>query len=409
MSGTRQADDKGLDRRQATGLAGAGLAAAVLAPGAAQAAAATTVTAGKLHGRDAFTLANRRFSLSLCQGGGFIGDVRLVSKNPKLDISPMRVPAYQTIDPYTFDVARDGPVYGTGNQRRLMSGYMGHYTCFPQFGHSEDEFAATGYGQHGEAILVKWQRMPSAPEDLVMRAYLPNTQYNFSRSMKMLPDETVAYVTETAENLAPYDRPLQWVQHVTMGPPWAEIGKMFADASVDQVVSGRGDAAKGTPWPQALDNKGQPVDPRVFAGATHSWLMQHTRPRNWVTAYHKDYNVLFGHIYDARINPWVLDWQSNQSSQDFPGPQPIVARAFCWGDSSAVGGVKAAVQESELLGTPTYSWIDSRATRSQGYAIFMAEIPSGWRGTADIAAGNGVILITEKETGRTVSVKAAAI
>lgn len=386
----------------------------MLAPDVARAAAAPTlVTQTSMHGRQAFTIANGHLSLSVAPGGGFIGDIRLVSKNPKLDISPMRVPNYQTIDPYTFDLRRDGPIYGTGNQRQLMSGYMGHFTCFPQFGHSDAEFAATGYGQHGEAILAKWETLPSAPEDLVMEALLPQNRYRFRRYIKLLPGETVAYITEEAENLQAYERPLQWVQHVTMGPPWAEIGKLWADGSVDraidQMVVQTGAEPKLTTWPKGTDAKGETVDFRAFVGNAHTWLMQRDRPRNWVTGYHQDYNVLFGHIYDAKLNPWLVDWQNNRHVNDFPEPGVVTARGFCWGDSPLPDGIKAAVQHGPLFGVPTYSWIGSRAKRTQSYVIFMTEVPSGWLGTAELSTENGTVSIAERGTGRVVTIGASNI
>src|ERR1019366_7962822 len=89
-----------------------------------------------LHGRRAFVLENDRMRVSTLPGGGFIGEIRFKSDDPKKSVNPMRVPDYQTIDPYTYDIYRDGPTYGTGMQRRLQSGYMGHFVCFPLFGSS---------------------------------------------------------------------------------------------------------------------------------------------------------------------------------------------------------------------------------------------------------------------------------
>lgn len=399
-------DDNGnaLDRRRLIG-GGIGLAAAPMTP--AFAAPATRIAETMLHGRQALTMNNGLLSLSVLPGGGFIGDVRLVSRDPRLDISPMLVHRYPTIDPYTYDPARDDALYGSDVQHHLMAGYMGHFTCFPQFGNSADEFAASGYGQHGEAILAKWERLPGTPpEELAMAAYLPQNQYAFQRAITLLPDETVAYVTETAENLTIYERPLQWVQHVTMGPPFVEVGKTWADASVDSVVVGRGDAARRAAWPQSAGADGAPVDYRATVGSAHTWMMQNAKAQNWFAAYHAGDNVLFGHIYDARINPWVLDWQTDRQSKTKPWNGEVVARGICWGDSPAANGVKNAVQQGRLFGVPTFSWIGGRAKRSQSYAIFMAPLPGGWRGTADVTANAGHIAITERETGRMVMLKA---
>lgn len=400
--------NEGIDRRQdiATGLAAC---ATLMAPKGAPAHVAAVVVERKLHGRHAFTLSNGHLSLSILSGGGFIGDVHLLSANPKLDINPMLVPEYQTIDPYSYNVVRDGTLYGTGVQRQLMSGYMGQFTCFPQFGHSADEFAATGYGQHGEAILVKWERQSSATGELTLAAHLPLNQYNFERTVVMMPNETVAYVTETAENLTGYDRPLQWVQHVTMGPPFAEIGKLWADASAAQVLAGRGQNVRQTSWGESVDSQGQPVDYRAFDGRSQIWLMQRSRGQNWITAYNENYNVLFGHVYDAAINPWVLDWQSDSHDDAFPTSGKVIARGFCWGDSPVGTGRMGAVSQGKYAGVSVYSWIGSRAKRSQRYAIFVAEIPASWRGVANVIPANGRIVIIERETGKSICLKAERI
>jgi hypothetical protein len=392
-----------MDLRRRT-VIGAALGAAAM-PSAA--AAATTVTETTLHGRNALSLSNGRMQLSVLPGGGFIGEVRLASGNPKADINPMRVPHYPTIDPYAFTYAHDGAAYGTDVQARLMSGYMGQFTCFPQFGNQPEEFAAADYSQHGEALTVKWRRETSADADLVMSADLPRTQYGFRRAITLLPDETVAYVTETAENRMIQDRPLQWVQHVTMGPSFVEKDKMFADASVDKVMLGSGDSATLAAWPQSANEQGQPHDYRVFSGDTGKWLLQR-QGHNWFVAYHADYNVLIGYVFDAAINPWLLDWQQNRTNMMKPWHGKVVARGFCWGDS-LIQGAKDAVSQGKNFGVPQYSWINGLARRSQRYAIFLTEIPAGFRGVADLKAGDGEIVLTEKETNKNLRLKAAQI
>lgn len=392
-----------MDLRRRTML-GAALGAAVM-PRAAD--GATVVTETVLHGRNALTLANGRMQLSVLPGGGFIGEVRLTSGNAKTDINPMRVPHYPTIDPYTFTYAHDGATYGTDVQARLMSGYIGQFTCFPQFGNQPEEFQQADYNTHGEALTVKWQREVATDASLAMSAELPRTRYGFRRDITLLPGETVAYVTETAENRMIQDRPIQWVQHVTMGPPFVEKDKMFADASVDRVMLGWGDGATLGAWPQSANEEGQPHDYRVFSGDTGKWLLQR-EGRNWFAAYHADYNVLIGYVFDAAINPWLLDWQQNRTLMNKPWDGKVVARGFCWGDT-LIQGAKNAISQGKNFGVPQYSWIDSLAKRSQRYAIFLTEIPDGFRGVSDLKAADGEIVLTEKETGKKLRIKAAQI
>src|SRR5690349_14947451 len=106
-------------------------ALAGLAKGSAEAAAATRISEEVFHGRRALVIQNDRMRVAVLPGGGFIADASLKSPDPHISVNPMRIPHYPTIDPDTYDPAKHGALYGTGIQRRLMSGYMGHFTCFP--------------------------------------------------------------------------------------------------------------------------------------------------------------------------------------------------------------------------------------------------------------------------------------
>ena len=45
--------------------------------------------------------------------------------------------------------------------------------------------------------------------------------------------------------------------------------------------------------------------------------------------------------------------------------------------------------------------------RTQRYAFFLATIPVGFKGVAGLSMETGRILLTERETGRTISLKSA--
>lgn len=55
------------------------------------------------------------------------------------------------------------------------------------------------------------------------------------------------------------------------------------------------------------------------------------------------------------------------------------------------------------LGTPVFSWIRARERRTQTYAFFLAEIPLGYKGVAGLRIADGKIVISERETGKTIS------
>jgi hypothetical protein len=363
----------------------------------------------KLHGRRAFVLENGRMRLSTLPGGGFIGEVRFLSDDPKKSVNPMRVPHYPTIDPFTYDVAKHGDLYGTGIQRRLMSGYMGHFLCFPQFAASSQAEFRQDYGQHGEALAVEWkiEKVDSRNEGVTLRyaADLTKTNYRVERSITLPVDETVAYVEESVENLEPYDRPMQWTQHITFGPPFLELGKTFADGSVAKVAVGRGreNVAEDT-WPRTQDAEGRTADLRAFSGHSSTWLMDASKSKVWVTLYSAEYPVLIGYIFESKPNQWVFDWQENQHATEKPWDGKVIARAICIGDS-VVSGLRNAVELGSLFGIPTYSWIEARERRTQRYIIFLAEIPLGFKGVAALGTDNGKIVVEERETGKKMAIK----
>jgi hypothetical protein len=365
----------------------------------------------QLHGRRAFVLENDQMRISTLPGGGFIGEIRFKSSDPKKSVNPMRVPHYPTIDPFTYDIAKYGDLYGTGIQRRLMSGYMGHFLCFPQFAASSPAEFSQDYGQHGEALAVEWKlnQAERHANDVTLRysAELPMTRYRVERAITLPADETVAYVEESVENMMPVDRPMQWVQHVTFGPPFLALNKTYADGSVEKAVvrQGRGSATE-TSWPQFQGSGGDPVDLRVFSGRANTWIMDRSGPRVWFTMYNVDYPVLIGYIFESATNPWVLDWQENQRVTEKPWDGKVVARAICIGDST-VSGLRNAVERGRDMGLPVYSWIEARQKRTQHYVFFLAEIPLGYKGVAKLRTDNGRIILTERETGKTIAIKSA--
>jgi hypothetical protein len=365
---------------------------ALTAAAAAQSAAVRETT---FQGRRAMTIENDRMVVSTLTGGGFIGEVRFKSADPLKSINVMRVPHYPTIDPHTYDITRHGDLYGTGMQRRLMSGYMGHFVAFPHFASASQAELAQDYGQHGEAIAVEWKidsaRSANGAGTLKYSALMPKTRYKMERTITLPADETVAYVEESVENLEVFGRPVQWTQHVTFGPPFVALQKNMVDAPIATI---------------ARSGQGASGDQRPFSGNANSWLLDGSRPYVYFTMYNLDYPVLVGYLFETASNRWVLDWQENGRMQEKPWDNKVVARGICIGDS-IVGGLRNAVERGRQLDTPVFSWLDARQRRSQTYAMFLAEIPIGFKGVADLRVEGDRILIVERETGVVRSVKAA--
>jgi len=60
------------------------------------------------------------------------------------------------------------------------------------------------------------------------------------------------------------------------------------------------------------------------------------------------------------------------------------------------------VERGTLFGIPTYQWIAAKGKVRVRYAIFLAEIPAGFQGVANVEKKNAKVVITERVSGRSI-------
>ena len=369
---------------------------------------------GTLHSRQTFVLENGLIRVSALRGGGHLAEIRYLSGEARRTVNPMRVPHYQTIEPYRYQPSIHDTHYGSGSHRWLSSGYMGHLLCFPAFGPpSSDDEARNGLGNHGEAPIVEWKqhRQPEVSAGAVTLWYgadLPRTQYRVERAITLQAGEPVVYVEEWVENLTPYDRPINWVQHATFGPPFVEPGKNVLDVSATKGLLGGGRpevnslaAGREVQWPNGVAWDGRPVSLREFqlrprAGTYYALLLDSTRGKSYFTMYHTGYPVLVGYLFPTADDPWIGDWQENQSNTTLPWDGKVVARGLEFGTTPFPEGLRKSVERATLFGIPTYRWIGGRQRLKTTWAVFLAEIRPGFAGVADVRVEPQRIVVVER-------------
>lgn len=377
-----------------------------------------------VHGRPAYTLANGKVRISALRGGGHLVDLRLLSADPQLALSPFYVPHYPTIDPHTYDPARHGDRYAPQENARLTAGYMGHLLCFPTFGPPTPAEIAQGFTFHGEAVAVEWSQHqpPQLSTDAITLYYgaeLTAVQYRVERAVTLRANETVVQVEEWIENLAPFDRPFNRDQHPTFGPPFVEPGKTMLDmpGTKGLIMPGR-DAGGALPsngevmWPYVTRPDGVQMDLRPAQSMPASTtyypiLLDQSRPMSYFTMYNVDYPLLVGYLFPTADNPWIVDWQENKSSLGVPANGQMIARGIEFGTSPFDEGLRKSVERGSLFGVPTYQWIGGRQRLKTTYTIFLTEIPRGFQGVQDIQTVPGQIIITERQTGRQLTLASA--
>lgn len=315
----------------------------------------------KVYGREAWVLTNGLIRVSLLKGGGHIAEVRQTTGDPRRDINPMRVPHYPTIDPQNYNINKHGTIYGTDPHARLSSGYLGHLLCFPFYGPvSSDAEARSGLGNHGEAPVVEWQKISgeATAEAAVLEygAELPLTHYRVRRRVTMPAGKRHVNVEEWVENLLDMDRPMQWMEHATFGPPFVEPGRSRLQISAKD--------------PELRDRT---MPEKRGEGSYTPILLDPARKQQFFVVSHSDFGVQIGYIFPADQNPWAADWMENQRNQHLPWNGQVIARGIEFGNSPYAEGLRKAIDRGAVDGVPAYGWIHAREVLKKEYRIFLAE------------------------------------
>ena len=343
---------------------------------------ASSLNDGTFRGQPAWMLSNGLIRVTVMAQGGHLAEIRLVSTDPKVNLNPMLTPP----------------------EGETPRGYMGHLLCFPSYGPASPDERAAGLTSHGEAGQVAWSKNKHevTPEGLSFwySADLPKTQYRVERIVRIPNGKRIAQIEEWVENLAPYDRPINWMQHATVGAPFAEPGKTVLDMSAarGQVTTGRREEPSLKPgslveWPRGLDFNGAPVDLRVFqprpnAATYYGVRMDPARSEQFFTLYHPSYRVLLGYVFPSAGNPWIADYQGNTSAR--------LARGIEFGSSPFDEGLRKSVERASFLDTPTYRWIGAQQRLKAEFTVFLMEIPEGFAGVKDVRLENGEIKVARR-------------
>jgi len=314
----------------------------------------------KVYGREAWVMTNGLIRVALLKGGGHIAEVRQTTGDPKRDVNPMRVPHYPTMEPQNFSAEKHGKIYGTDPHSRLSSGYLGHLLCFPFYGPAGAEETKQGLGNHGEAPVVEWRKIKAelTAEAAVLEygADLPLTQYRVWRRVTLPAGKRHVNVEEWVENLMPLDRPFQWMQHATFGPPFVEPGRSRLQISAKD---------------PALRDRVMPEERGT--GSYTAIRLDPARQQQFFVMSNPDFQVQIGYIFPSGPNPWVGDWMENQRNQHLPWSGQVIARGIEFGNSPYAEGLRKAVERGTMDGAPAYGWIGARQTLKNEFRIFLAE------------------------------------
>jgi hypothetical protein len=311
-------------------------------------------------------------------------------------VNPLWTPPWPSIEPSSYTLEKH-PEYGADAESKLLAGIMGHNLCMDIFGGPSAEEAAAGLTVHGEASVVPYD-IDVRGRELIARTDLPHAQLRFERRIEL---DRVIRFTETVENLAAYDRPIAWTQHVTLGPPFLTRGTTEFRASATRSKVYEPDFTNGTgymktgaefEWPHVPHKNGGAVDMRVFTGAAVSaafttHLMDPAREQAFFTAFSPETRVAFGYVWRRADFPWLGIWEENHSRQAPPWSGRTLTRRMEFGVSPMPESRRAMIDRGGMFGVPGYRWIPARSRVTVEYHAFIREASSI---PEDVADENGI-------------------
>jgi hypothetical protein len=307
-------------------------------------------------------------------------------------------------------------------QRGGQGGGTGHFVCVDGFGPTSAEERAAGLQGHGEAHRQNYEVVRSGKEGsttaVTLRATLPIVQEVFTRTFRMVDGENVVYVESELANLLGFDRPVNWAEHATIGSPFLESGATVLDLSGSRSRTRPYDQSNMVgpterrlapnmdfTWPMAPGLDGQLLDLRVAPGNPHyidhaTTLMDPARELEWVTALHPGQRLLIGYIFKRSEYPWLQYWGN------YP-PSGKMARGLEFGTQPFDVSRREVITQGTMFDTPTYRWLPAKSKIETRFLLFYTRAPEGMRKIDDVRLEGGRIVIEDKGSGKTVTLKAS--
>ena len=324
------------------------------------------MTESAYRGRSAAVFENDRLRVTVLREGGHIAEIF----DKQTGVNPLWTPPWPSIEPSEYDPA-DNPEYGAGAEAKLLAGIMGHNLCLDVFGGPSAAEAAAGLTVHGEGSIAPYQIAESSG-GIVMRALLRQTGLEFVRRLE-LRGRALA-IHETVTNLADFDRPIAWTQHVTLGPPILVPGvtQWGASATRSRVFESRFGAddylqpGADFDWPLAPRTGGGVADLRVFNGSLPSCaftthLMDPEKEHAWFVAFSPSCKLAFGYVWRRADFPWMGIWEENRSRTNTPWNGVTEARGIEFGVSPMPESRREMIDRHRLFDVPTYRWLPARS------------------------------------------------
>lgn len=266
----------------------------------------------------------------------------------------------------------------------------GHFLCLDRWGQPSAAELKNGMPFHGEATHIQWKVVRASATEAEIEGLLPMAGFHVTREFRMADQAAVVRVRETVTNRNPLGRPYNMVQHPTIGPP-------FLDESVVVDSNARRGFLQESPltdpenptvvWPQALRD-GIPVDMRRLKDDPRPNVVSYVieEERGWVTAANAAKGLLIGYSWDTREYPWLNLWRHVADGKP-------LARGLEFGTTGLHQPFGVLARVGTIFGKRLSAYLDSGESQGRSYVVFLAEVPSGFQGAAEVNASPSSVTV----------------
>jgi hypothetical protein len=359
-------------------------------------------------GRRAYAMGNGVVRLTTLTGGGHIAEFQL-EDSPA--VSPLWVPPWRTIEPHQYQEKKHKRDYGTITEGKLLSGLVGHNICLDYFGSPSVEEAKQGLSQHGEAPWSKWQEksisMNRQRVALELSVRLPAAGLRFSREIKLIQGESVAYFKESVQNERLADHFFHWTQHITLGLPFLSPDHASVFVPGTRAITyphgydeGRALLSSNEEfrWPDAPLLEGGKVDlSRPFIrqglGFVVGVLLDTKKSHGFVAAVNRELGLLIAYCFKRSDFPWVAIWEENMGIAAPPWKQRTRARGLEFSTTPLPVLRRDAFLSGQLFGEPTLTCVPAMSQKTVHYVALLKTIPKDFGKVRDINVTKGQISI----------------
>ncbi len=324
--------------------------------------------------RNAWQLENDYLRVTVTLEGGHVAEILHKASG----INPLWTPPWPSVEPSAYS-SQAHPEYGDSAEARLLSGILGHSLCLDTYGAPSAEEAAAGIPIHGEAPVVLYQVSEPADHGVTLSALLPLAQIRFERRLSLR--RNVLRFDESVENLAAFDRPIAWTQHVTLGPPFIQPGRtalrmpVTRSLVIDDDFGGPQQPGASFNWPMCPRADGSFDDLRVYPAAPQSagfttHLVDPALEQAHFVAWNPADGLAFGYAWRRRDFPWVCRWEENRARAASPWNSRTVTCAVEFGVSPTLGSRRQVVDHGPVFETPAFRWLPAKAKLTASYCAF---------------------------------------